>query len=136
MTLVVTAACLALLFVPPSMLPPFLYPILPWRWGIVAVLNLVLLLFLGLQMVFGFSLENNFIGAAGTARSPRGAGIANYPGLARRIAVERGLVHQMVSRTIWLDLVVVLQVLAIIGAVLTFLVNRRVQSPLRIDLLT
>ena len=62
-TLVVTAACVALAFVPPSATAA-LHAVLPWRWGIVAVLNLILLLFLVLQMVFGFSLENNFIGAA------------------------------------------------------------------------
>ncbi len=67
LTLLVTAGCLALVFVPASALPPTLHPFLPWRWGLVAVLNLILLLFLVMQMVFGFSLENNFIGAADSA---------------------------------------------------------------------
>ena len=66
-TLLITAACLALVFVPASAPPPALHPLLPWRWGLVAVLNLILLLFLVLQMVFGFSLENNVIGAADSA---------------------------------------------------------------------
>src|SRR5207249_211671 len=62
-TLLVTLACLALAFIPPAQLPAAIHPILPWRWGVVAALNLVLLLFLALQMLLGFSLENRWIGA-------------------------------------------------------------------------
>jgi len=40
-------------------LPPALAPILPWRWGIVFVLNLVVLFILGLQLLAGFPLEGN-----------------------------------------------------------------------------
>src|SRR5205823_6397774 len=70
-TLLVTVGCLALAFVPHSKLPPAVYPILPWRWGIVAALNLILLLFLALQLVLGFSLEDNYIAAADKAVTVR-----------------------------------------------------------------
>ena len=135
-TLLVTAACLALAFVPASRLPPALYPILPWRWGIVAVLNLSLLLFLGLQMVFGFSMESNFTGAADSSIAKAAPSSPTTP-QARTMAIEHGVVHQQVSRTIWLDLVVLFQILAVLGAGLTFWVNRRGGRPApRIDLLT
>ena len=71
--LLITIACLALQFVGPAKLPPALYPLLPWRWGVVAALNLVLFLFLLLQLVFGFSLENTVIAAADKAVAARAA---------------------------------------------------------------
>ena len=139
-TLLITIACLALAFLPSSKLPAALHPILPWRWGIVAVLNLVLFLFLALQLVFGFSLENNVIasgenGANDMAKEIHPDAAPTAP-QAREEAMFRGMVRQQVSRTVWLDLVVLLQVLAVLGAGLTFCVQRRGGRPApRIDLL-
>ena len=134
-TLVVTAACLALPFLPANTVPPALHIVLPWRWGILAGLNLILLLFLGLQLVFGFSLENNFIGAADSAIAKSAPPSPTTP-QARAIAIERGVVRQAVSRTIWLDLVVFFHILAILAAGMMFWLNRRGGRPApRIDLL-
>ena len=47
------------------------------------------------------------------------------------------MVRQQVSRTIWLDLVVLFSILAVLGAGLTFWVSRRGGRPApRVDLLT
>ncbi len=135
-TLLATAACVALSFLPPSRLPPALHSLLPWRWGIVAVLNLILLLFLVLQMVFGFSLENNFVAAADSGIAKNAPPSPTTP-QARGLAIERGVIRQQVSRTLWLDLVVLFSILAVLGAGLTFWVQRRGGRPApRIDLLT
>ena len=40
-------------------LPPQVQQLLPWRWAILAGLNALLLLFLGLQMVLSFGLESS-----------------------------------------------------------------------------
>ena len=92
-TLLITVGCLALAFVHPSKLPPSTYPLLPWRWGGVAALNLILFLFLVLQLVFGFSLENNFIAAkdkeiAAAAESRKEAATTPQQ---REDAINRGL---------------------------------------------
>ncbi len=138
-TLVVTVGCLALAFVSPAKLPPAIHPILPWRWGIVAALNLVLLLFLVLQLMFGFSLENSYIAAADKAvaakAQDRKGGVSSSEEQ-RSDAIERGRARQDVSRTVWLDLVVLFSILAVAGAGLMFCLNRRGTRPApRIDML-
>jgi len=146
-TLLIALGCLALAFLPPHKLPPVAHPLLPWRWGIVAGLNLILLLFLVLQLVLGFSLVNNVL--AGTdseiaarsekrdaARAEKGeAGIAPTKQV-RQDAIMRGLTRQSLQRTIWLDLVVFLHLVALAGAGLMFWINRRGSRPApRVDTL-
>jgi hypothetical protein len=138
-TLVIAVGCLALTFLPAPKLPPALSPILPWRWGIVAGLNLILLLFLALQLVLGFSLVNNVLAATDsdiTARAEkREAGVTTTT-QARHDAIDRGLIRQELRRTIWLDLVVFLHLVALAGAGLMFWINRRGSRPApRIDTL-
>jgi hypothetical protein len=130
-TLPVTIGCLALEFVPTKQLPPAAHQVLPWRWGIVAALNLILLLFLMLQLVLGFSLENNYIAAkdkavadAAKAREQPATTLDN-----KSDAIERGLGRQAVSRTMWLDLVVILSILAVLSAGLMFWLTRRGGRP-------
>jgi len=137
-TLLITLGCLALAFVGAAKLPPALYPILPWRWGVVAALNLILLLFLVLQLVLGLSLENNYIAAKDkevAARAETRKEAATTP-QQREDAIDHGKARQEVSRTVWLDLVVILSILAVIGAALMFCLNRRGTRPApRIDTL-
>ena len=136
-TFLVTIGCLALSFVPPSKLPPTAYPLLPWRWGVVAALNLILLLFLILQLVLGFSLENNYIAATdnAVAAAAKARETTTTPE-ARSDAIDEGLARQAVSRTVWLDLVVILSILAVVAAALMFCLNRRGTRPApRIDTL-
>lgn len=44
----------------PVKIPPAVEKILPWRWGIVAAVNLILFFFLGLQVLLGFSLDSRY----------------------------------------------------------------------------
>jgi hypothetical protein len=131
-TLLIAIGCLALRFMPPAKLPPVAHPILPWRWGLVAGLNLILLLFLVLQLVLGFSLVNNVLDATNSkiaARSEkREAGVTTTT-QARQDAIDRGLVRQELRRTIWLDLVVFLHLVALADAGLMFWINRRGARP-------
>ena len=132
-TFLITLGCLALAFVHPSKLPPALYPLLPWRWGVVAALNLILLLFLVLQLVLGFSLENNFIAATDkeVAAAAKARKEATTTPEARKDAIDHGIARQAVSRTVWLDLVVLFSILAVAGAALMFCLNRRGTRPRR-----
>jgi hypothetical protein len=131
-TMLVTIACGVLVFLPPGQLPPALHQILPWRWGIVAALNIFVFLFLALQLVFGFSLEwtvtdwvNDNIDKEVRARQADGRTIVPQ----KEIDAERGAGRHMISRTFWLDLVVFFHVLAILGAAVMFWLNRRGARP-------
>lgn len=44
----------------PRKLPPWVNNLLPWRWGIVAAANLIVFLFLALQLLLGFSLDSRY----------------------------------------------------------------------------
>lgn len=135
-TFIITVGCVALAFVPPAPLAS-LHTVLPWRWGIVAALNLVLFLFLALQLVLGFSLENNVINAADAAvdAGAKARETTTTP-QARQDAIAKGEARRAVSRTIWLDLVVFFHLLAIAAAGLMFCLNRRGGRPApRIDML-
>jgi hypothetical protein len=138
-TFLATIACLALSFVPPATLPSAVHQVLPWRWGIVSALNLVLFLFLALQLVpfLGFSIENKVIGAfeASMAKAAKEReGKAPTTQEVREEAIGRGMIHQQLCRTYALNLVVLCHILAIAGAGLTFWVQRRGARPApRID---
>jgi hypothetical protein len=138
-TLVIAIGCAALPFLPSLKLPPTADPILPWRWGVVAGLNLILLLFLVLQIVLGFSLINNVLAAKNSeiaaSAETRTAGVTTTA-QARQDEIARGLVRQELRTTIWLDLVVILHLLALAGAGLMFWLNRRGARPApRVDTL-
>jgi hypothetical protein len=138
-TVLIALGCLALRFMPPAKLPPAAHPILPWRWGMVAGLNLILLLFLVLQLVLGFSLVNNVLAATNSQIAARAekreAGVTTTQ-QARLDDIDRGLARQKLRKTIWLDLVVVLHLLALAGAGLMFCINRRGVRPApRVDTL-
>jgi hypothetical protein len=132
-TLALTIGCLALSFVPPSSLPPAVHPLLPWRWGIVAAANLVVFLFLALQLLIGFSLENNKRAAidAEIARMEKAQQDGKAATTAQQMTFDvlRGVQYQALSRTVWLKFVVFLHILAITAAGLMFWLNRRGARP-------
>ncbi len=120
-TFLITIGCLVLSLLPAHSVPPAIHVIMPWRWGIAAALNLVVFLFLCLQLVLRFPLENFFY-----AHPP-----GDFSG------PEQALASLAVSRTIWLDFAVLFHILTIAGAGLTFWVLRRGPRPApRLDLLT
>ena len=63
-------------------LPPAVTNLLPWKWAILAGLNVLLLLFLALQLLLGFSLENS-IRSWGKAVAEREVTTSTTPGKGR-----------------------------------------------------
>jgi hypothetical protein len=117
----VTTAC-AVAGILREKLPQVLWPIYPWRWAIALGANVLLLLILLLQLAVGFELESRMASAAERM----------YPAQARattteqkQVVVERGIFEEMVQRTFWLRLVVLLHLVAIAACGVTFWLTRR-----------
>jgi hypothetical protein len=106
----------------PVKLPPQLDKVLPWRWGIVAAVNLVLLFFLSLQLLFGFSLDSRY--SAWVNRQVQ-ANEGKKTDELKLAEVARGAMLEQLTHTAWLKLVVVLHVLATVAAVLMYLLGQR-----------
>lgn len=122
-TLVVTAACLAVDFAPVQ-LPPNLQQLLPWRWGVAAVLNLLLFLLLILQAAMGFSLEAK-VAAAAEERAKSVAGSNPDTMKTKEAEVARGALIQSVQRKWPLDAVGGLHVIGLLFTGLTFWASQR-----------
>jgi hypothetical protein len=103
-------------------LPPQLEQVLPWRWGIVAAVNLVLLFFLSLQLLFGFSLDSKY--GAWVERQVQAKEGKKTDEL-KLAEVARGAMLEQLTHTVWLKLVVLLNVLATLAAVLMYLLLQR-----------
>jgi hypothetical protein len=129
-----TVFCIVLDFVPVK-LPPHIKALLPWRWGIVSVVNLVVFLFLLLQLLVGFSLESFYANKFKTdvdlhldARSSHvtGSDARQTGGEAKLLEeIQRGIAEQSVARTAWLAWVVILHLLAIGSAALVYWIGQR-----------
>lgn len=105
-------------------LPPQVEKLLPWRWGILAAVNLILFLFLGLQVLLGFSLDNQYKEWVDSEMKREAKD--NPPTKDRKEAdVHRGELLEVLRHTFWLRLVVLLHLAAILSAVLTFWINQR-----------
>jgi len=98
-------------------LPPEVERFVPWRWGIVAVLNFVVFLFLALQLVVGFSLEAKPQQIAGQLSAPKDAPQEVY-------LWARAGILEAAQRTLWLRLVFILHVLVILGAAFMYWIAR------------
>jgi hypothetical protein len=121
--LLVTAAVLAYdLNLVQVKLPPQVDKLLPWRWGIVAAVNLVLLFFLGLQLIFGFSLDSRY--GAWVERQAQ-AKEGKKTDEMKLAEVARGKMLEDLTHTVWLKLVVLLNVLATVAAILMYLLGQR-----------
>jgi hypothetical protein len=103
-------------------LPPQLDKVLPWRWGIVAVVNLVLLFFLAMQLLAGFSLDSNY--SAWVDRKVQ-AKEAKKTDEVKLADVTRGRLLEELTHTVWLKLVVLLNILATAAAILMYLLGQR-----------
>jgi hypothetical protein len=114
-------------------LPPGIQMAMPWRWGIVAAANLVLLLFLVLQLAVGFGMESNYKDAV-----EKNVGKDDPKPPEKIKDAEQGMAFDALRYTFWLKLAVLLHPVAVVGSFLMFFVDRRGPSrPLpRIDLLT
>jgi hypothetical protein len=121
LVLPLTAAAVVIGLVPVK-IPPAVEPILPWRWLIVAGANLFLFLFLGLQLLLGFSLENRYADWVDKQVETKGTKTTQQQKLD---AAQKGILMSHLEHTFALRLAVFLHLLAIVCAALMFWLNRR-----------
>lgn len=110
-------------------LPAALQGVMRWRWGIVAALNMLLFLFLVLQLLIGFSAE------AAIREDVEKGDIADMKKLASsgapssaKTKVEdaiEGVVLSLVKRSFWLQLAFWLHILVTVSAALLFWIEQR-----------
>ncbi len=104
-------------------LPPPVQQFLPWQWAALAGLNAVLLLFLILQMLLGFGLENSY--QRWIEEQPILKKDASDTKERKLIEVARGSMIGMLHRTIWMRLAFLLQLVAAISAGLVFWIEKQ-----------
>jgi hypothetical protein len=120
-TLFVTVASVAIGMVPLK-LPPGVEKLLPWRWGIVAAANLILFLFLALQLLLGFSLDNRYAEWVDKQVESKGTKTTQQQ---KEDAAKRGEGMDRLHHTFALRLTVFLHLLAIASAALMFWISQR-----------
>jgi hypothetical protein len=108
----------------PLKLPPQAEKLLPWRWGLVAAANLLLLLFLGLQVLLGFSLESRYNEWVEKSLK-EDAKEKPTTEERKKQEVKEGSLREMLRHTFALRLTVFLHLVAILSAVLMFWINQR-----------
>ncbi len=111
----------------PIKLPPPMQQFLPWRWAVVAGLNLLTLLLLSLSLVFGFSLENKFTeyykARIATGEEFRKENKTTVPKVV--IEAEEGIFASADRQTAILKVVVFLHLLALVVSLLMLWLNHR-----------
>lgn len=109
-------------------LPSQVNDLMPWRWGIVAAANLILFLFLGLQLLLGFSFDSRY--RDWVDKETKRDAKSNPTTQERKLAdAQRGELLNRLRHTNWLRLVVLLHLTAIVSSALMFWIDRR--GPLR-----
>jgi hypothetical protein len=126
-TLILTVAMIVLLYVK-IQLPPQIEKFLPYRWGLVAVLNLLIFLFLALQMLMGFNLEARNADRAKSIVDDAFVGQPDSSEISNGKQAKYAEEVARVQRTFWLDLVVLLHLLAVISAALMYWLHQRGES--------
>ncbi len=121
--LVVTIASVAITMIQVK-LPPQVEQLLPWRWGIVAAVNLILFLFLALQVLLGFSLDGQYTEWVDKEMKSEAKNNPTTPER-KKTEAQRGEKMEVLRHTFWLRLVVFLHLVAILSAVLMFWINQR-----------
>ncbi len=119
--LLVTIASIAIDFVKLK-LPPVVEKLLPWRWGIVAAANLILFLFLALQLLLGFSLDNRYGEWVDSQFDTKAVKKTDQQKLE---AAHRGELMDVLSHTWALKMAILLHLLAIMYSALMFWVTQR-----------
>ncbi len=109
-------------------LPPQVAKVMPYRWGLVAAINLLAFLFLILQMLIGFSLERKI--AAAAENPAKHVSVVFDTSLSRtdtKVSKDffAGVLLESAKRTFWLRLVVLLHVVAILSAALVYWIGQR-----------
>jgi hypothetical protein len=105
-------------------LPPQVDKLMPWRWRIVAAVNLFLFFFLGLQVLLGFSLDSSYTDWVN--QETKGEAKENPTTQERKLAdAHRGELLMRLRHTASLRLVVLLHLVGIASAILMLWVHRR-----------
>lgn len=121
--LIVTIASVVIDLVPMK-LPPQVNNFLPWRWGIVAAANLLVFLFLALQLLLGFGLDSRY--RDWVDKETKLEAKNNPTTLERKTAdVKRGELLDRLRYTLWLRFVVLLHLIAVVSSALMFWIDRR-----------
>jgi hypothetical protein len=122
LALPVTIAAVVFKFMPDK-LPAGLRQILPWMWGIVAAVNVLVFFFLALQLLVGFSIESK---AKEKISDQFDSKIKDAKGEQKKVLESlKGAALQVLHRTLWLRLAVCLHLLVIVCALLLFWVDWR-----------
>jgi hypothetical protein len=121
--LVLTIASVVIGLIPVK-LPPQVEKLLPWRWGLVAGVNLILFFFLGLQLALGFTLESQYKDWVDKKIKEDAKENPNTQEQ-KKENVMRGIAKEALRYTLWLRSTVFLHLLAIISAALMFWVAQR-----------
>lgn len=104
-------------------LPAQVERLMPWRWGIVAAANLLVFLFLALQLLLGFSLDSRY---RDWVDKETKSTESNPTTQEKKTAdARRGELLERLRHTFWLRLVVLLHLIAIISSALMFWIDRR-----------
>jgi hypothetical protein len=105
----------------PVKLPPGVEMAMPWRWGIAFAANMILFLFLALQLSLGFQMESNYTEAVNQTV------VKTLPADTPDTAAEaaRGMALQAARHAFALRLTVLLHLIAIVAAAMMYWVDRR-----------
>lgn len=122
--LAVTVASVVVTMVPTKQLPPWAKDLMPWRWGIVAAANIIVFLFLVLQLLLGFSLDSRYRDWVDN-EIKRDAKSNPTTTERKQDDARRGELLDRLRHTPWLRLVVLLHLAAIISSALMFWIDRR-----------
>jgi hypothetical protein len=135
-TLVATLAVAALPFVKVQ-LPPQVQQLMPWRWLILTGLNVLMLIFLGMQLFLNFDLESRAKEWIDNQPSVKNRDELKENKQIKKADMQRGEMLEWLQRTTWFRLVVLLHILATLAAALVYWVEKRGPAkPLpRIDLM-
>lgn len=105
-------------------LPPYVNDLMPWRWGIVLAANLLVFLFLGLQLIFGFSLDSRY--SDWVKNETNREAKSNPTTQEKKMAdAARGEALERLHYTRWLRFVVLLHLTAIVSSALMVWIDRR-----------
>jgi hypothetical protein len=141
-TLLVSIAVAVLPFVHVQ-LPPAVANLLPWKWGILAVLNAVLLLFLALQLLLNFGIESSVKEAGQVKAESIVRGRKPSDGKEKTAVLNtqeqktfdalKGIYSDWLGRTIWLKLVLVLHIIATAAAAMMYWMEKRGVNHLQLE---
>jgi hypothetical protein len=130
-TLVITVGVAVLPFVQVK-LPPAVENLLPWRWGIIALLNVVLFFFLILQLLLNFSFETQVKEWVDKKMEANKAEMEKkkVSKNSKEIEVERGRLLEPLQRKWPLTLTVLLHLLALATAGFVYWMGKQEGRPM------